>query len=148
MKSYKDLLEDSLNSTRAAIAEGTVPGGGVALLTASNAVNALDLSGEESFGASIIARALEAPMRLIAENAGHDGAVVCETVRERGGTSGFNALSGEYVDMFEAGIIDPAKVVRSALQNAASISGLLLTTDTMVTELKDDDDEPVNGSVS
>jgi len=85
---------------------------------------------------------------VLADGLADDGAVVCETVREHGGTSGFNALSGEYVDMFEAGIIDPAKVVRSALQNAASISGLLLTTDTMVTELKDDDDEPVNGSVS
>ena len=148
MKAYKDLLEDSLNSTRAAIAEGTVPGGGVALLCAADAVNALELSDEENFGATIIARSLEAPMRQIAENAGHDGAVVCETVRETGGTYGFNALTGEYVDMFEAGIIDPAKVVRSALQNAASISGLLLTTDTMVTELKDDADAPVDGSIS
>ena len=87
-------------------------------------------------------------MRLIAENAGHDGAVVVETTREAGGTNGFNALSGEYVDMFQSGIIDPAKVVRSALQNAASISGLLLTTDTMVTELKDGDDEAIQGSVS
>jgi len=148
MKSYKDLLEDSLNSTRAAIAEGTVPGGGVALLCACEAIDELDLSDEEHFGATIISRALESPMRLIAENAGHDGAVVCETVRETGGTYGFNALTGEYVDMFEAGIIDPAKVVRSALQNAASISGLLLTTDTMVTELKDDADAPVDGSIS
>jgi chaperonin GroEL len=87
-------------------------------------------------------------MRLIAENAGHDGAVVVESVREAGGTNGFNALSGEYVDMFQAGIIDPAKVVRSALQNAASISGLLLTTDTMVTELKDGDAEAIQGSIS
>ena len=128
--------------------EGTVPGGGVALLVACEAVKALDLSEEEGFGAKIISRSLESPMRLIAENAGHDGAVVVETVRESGGTSGFNALTGEYVDMFEAGIIDPAKVVRAALQNAASISGLLLTTDTMVTELKDNDQEPVAGSVS
>jgi len=148
MKTYKDLLEDSLNSTRAAIAEGTVPGGGVALLCACEAVDGLDLSDEEQFGARIISRALEAPMSLIAENAGHDGAVVVENVRESGGTSGFNALTGEYIDMLEAGIIDPAKVVRSALQNAASISGLLLTTDTMITDLKDGDDAPVDGSVN
>jgi chaperonin GroEL len=148
MKSYKDLLEDSLNATRAALAEGTVPGGGVALMRASEAVDSLELSDEERFGASTISRALSAPMRLIAENAGHDGAVIVETVREAGGTNGFNALSGEYVDMFEAGIIDPAKVVRSALQNAASISGLLLTTDTMVTELKDGDAEAIQGSIS
>ena len=148
MKSYKDLLEDSLNATRAALAEGTVPGGGVALMRAAEAVDALELSDEERFGASAISRALSAPMRLIAENAGHDGAVIVETVREAGGTNGFNALSGEYVDMFETGIIDPAKVVRSALQNAASISGLLLTTDTMVTELKDGDAEAIQGSIS
>jgi len=148
MKSYKDLLEDSLNATRAALAEGTVPGGGVALMRASEAVDELELSDEERFGAATISRALSAPMRLIAENAGHDGAVVVETVREAGGTNGFNALSGEYVDMFQTGIIDPAKVVRSALQNAASISGLLLTTDTMVTELKDGENEAIQGSIS
>jgi chaperonin GroEL len=138
MKSTKDLMEDALNATRAAIQEGIVPGGGVALLHATEAIKALKLKGDERFGASIVLKAMEAPLRQIAENAGEDGAVVVETVREHGGNIGWNALTGEYVDMFKAGVVDPAKVVRCALQNAASISGLLLTTDTMVTELKDE----------
>ena len=147
MKSQKDLMEDALNATRAAIEEGVVPGGGVALLRAADAVKTLKLKGDQRFGAMIIERALVAPLRQIADNAGFDGAVVVETVRESAKTTGFNALTGEYVDMFKAGIIDPAKVVRSALQNAASIAGLLLTTDTMVTELKDDA-EQIEGSVA
>ncbi len=146
MKSQKDLIEDALNATRAALEEGTVPGGGVALLRAAEAVNALKLRGEQRFGADIVARALVAPLRQIADNAGFDGSVVVEDVREQGKTFGFNALTGEYVDMFKAGIIDPAKVVRSALQNAASIAGLLLTTNTMITEIKDD--SPVEGSTN
>ncbi|MBI5363054.1 MAG: chaperonin GroEL [Planctomycetes bacterium] len=147
MKSKKDLMEDALNATRAAIQEGIVPGGGVALLRASEAVKALKLSGDERFGALIIEKALEAPLRQIAENAGDDGAVVVENVREKGKSFGFNALTGEYVDMFKAGVIDPAKVVRCALQNAASIAGLLLTTDTMVTELKEEKTK-VEGSLA
>jgi chaperonin GroEL len=95
----------------------------------------------------IIKRALEAPLRQISQNAGYDGAVVVENVREKGGSYGFNALSGEYTDMFKAGVIDPAKVVRSALQNAASIAGLLLTTDSMITELKEDSAK-VEGSIA
>ncbi|MCP3914166.1 MAG: chaperonin GroEL [bacterium] len=146
MKASKDLVEDALNSTRAAIQEGIVPGGGVALLRAAAAVEEGRYKGEEKFGAEIIARALEEPIRQIAENAGEDGSVVAEMVREKGKTFGFNALKGDYGDMFKAGVIDPAKVVRSALQNAASISGLLLTTDSMVTELKDD--EAIEGSVA
>jgi len=138
MKSRKDLLEDALNATRAAIQEGIVPGGGVALLRAADAVRALKLTGDERFGADIIEKALEAPLRQIAANAGEEGPVVVENVREAGKANGFNALTGEYVDMFKAGIIDPAKVVRTALQNAASIAGLLLTTDSMVTELKEE----------
>ncbi|MBL8862240.1 MAG: chaperonin GroEL [Planctomycetes bacterium] len=138
MKAKKDLLEDALNATRAAIQEGIVAGGGVALLRAADAVRALKLPGEERFGADIVEKALEAPLRQIAANAGENGAVVVENVREAGKSSGYNALTGEYVDMFKAGIIDPAKVVRCALQNAASISGLLLTTDSMVTEIKDE----------
>jgi chaperonin GroEL len=131
-------MEDALNATRAAIEEGIVPGGGVALLRAVAAVKALKLKGDERFGALIIEKALEAPLRQIAQNAGEDGAVIVENVREKGASMGWDALACEYVDMFSAGIIDPAKVVRSALQNAASISGLLLTTDSMVTELKED----------
>ena len=147
MKAKKDLLEDALNATRAAIQEGIVPGGGVALLRAAEAVKALKLSGDERFGALIVEKALEAPLRQIAENAGDDGAVVVETVREKGKSFGFNALTGEYVDMFKAGVIDPAKVVRCALQNSASIAGLLLTTDTMVTELKEEKPK-VEGSLA
>ena len=147
MKAMKDLLEDALNATRAAIEEGIVPGGGVALLRAEEAVANTRYKGEENFGAQIVQRALSAPLRQLASNAGYDGSVVAETVREKGKNYGFNALTGEYVDMLKAGVIDPTKVVRAALQNAASISGLLLTTDTMVTELKDADDQ-IEGSVS
>jgi chaperonin GroEL len=138
MKSRKDLMEDALNATRAAIEEGIVPGGGVALLVAVEAVRALKLKGDERFGALIVEKALESPLRQIAQNAGEDGPVVAESVREKGKTFGYDAMTGEYVDMFKAGIIDPAKVVRCALQNAASIAGLLLTTDSMVTEIKEE----------
>ncbi|MEO2161456.1 MAG: TCP-1/cpn60 chaperonin family protein, partial [bacterium] len=146
MKASKDRVEDALNATRAAIEEGVVPGGGVALLRAAEAVAEGRYSGEEKFGAMIIERALEDPLRWIAKNAGEDGAVVAENIRERSKTTGYNALTGEYVDMIKAGVIDPAKVVRSALQNAASIAGLLLTTDTMVTEIAGD--TAIDGSVA
>jgi chaperonin GroEL len=119
----------------------------VALLHAIAAVRALKLEGEERFGANIIEKALEAPLRQIAANAGEDGSVVAENVREAGKNVGYNALTGEYVDMFKAGIVDPAKVVRCALQNAASIAGLLLTTDSMVTELKEEKSR-VEGSMA
>ena len=146
MKANKALVEDALNATRAAIEEGVVPGGGVALLRAAEAVAEGRYQGDEKFGAMIVERALEDPLRWIASNAGEDGAVVAENVRERSRTTGYNALTGEYVDMIKAGIIDPAKVVRSALQNAASIAGLLLTTDSMVTEIAGD--VAVEGSVA
>ncbi len=147
MKQTKDRVEDALNATRAAIEEGIVAGGGVALLRAADAVAEGRYKGDEKFGALIVERALEEPLRWIALNAGEDGSVVAETVREKSKNTGYNALTGEYVDMFKAGVIDPAKVVRSALQNAASIAGLLLTTNSMVTELKDDD-EAVLGSIA
>ncbi|MCB9915360.1 MAG: chaperonin GroEL [Planctomycetes bacterium] len=147
MKAMKDLLEDALNATRAAIEEGIVPGGGVALLRAEEAVKAVRYKGEESFGGQIVLRALSAPLRQLASNAGFDGSVVAENVREKKNAQGFNALTGAYEDLLKAGVIDPTKVVRAALQNAASISGLLLTTDTMVTELKKEHDQ-VDGSVS
>lgn len=146
MKEKKDRVEDALNATRAAIQEGIVPGGGTALLRASEAVAAGRYKGDEKFGAQIVERALQAPIRQIAENAGVDGSVVAETVREKGKSTGYNALTGEYEDMFKAGVIDPAKVVRTALQNAASISGLLLTTDSMITDIKDD--EAIEGTVA
>jgi chaperonin GroEL len=138
MKAMKDLVEDALNATRAAIQEGIGPGGGVTLLRAADAVAGTRAPGDEKFGVQIIARALEQPLRQIAENAGEDGSVVVEMVREKGKNVGFDTLNREYVDMVKAGIIDPAKVVRTALQNAASIAGLLLTTDSMVTNLEDE----------
>jgi chaperonin GroEL len=147
MKAKKDLVEDAHQATKAAIEEGIVPGGGVALLSAIPALEAAKGKGDERFGRKIIERALQEPLRWIAENAGENGSVVVETVREKGKTFGFNALTREYEDMFKAGIVDPAKVVRSALQNAASIAGLLLTTDTMVTELKDAK-KKVSGSIA
>jgi chaperonin GroEL len=147
MKAKKDLVEDALNATRAAIEEGIVPGGGVALLRAQEAVEGARARGDERFGVDILRRALEAPLRQIAENAGEDGSVVAEMVREKNKAWGFDSLELSYVDMFKAGIIDPAKVVRSALQNAASVAGLLLTTNSMVTELKSEG-ESIEGSVA
>jgi chaperonin GroEL len=147
MKNKKQLVEDAFNATRSAIQEGIVPGGGVALLRAADAVADLELKGDERFGGLIVQKALESPLRQIADNAGENGSVIVEMVREKGGTNGFDALRLEYVDMFRAGIIDPAKVVRTALQNAASIAGLLLTTDSLVTELKDKQAR-VEGSVA
>ncbi len=146
MKSQKDLVEDALSATRAAIEEGVVPGGGVALSNASLAVADARVKGDERFGKMIIERALEGPLRQIAENTGENGAVVLDTIRSKGKSYGFNAMTRKYEDMFKAGILDPAKVVRSALQNAASIAGLLLTTDSMVTDLKDENDA-VTGSL-
>jgi len=147
MKQKKALVEDALNATRSALEEGIVPGGGVALLRASEALEGLRLKGDERFGKLIVEKALQAPLAQIAQNAGQDGSVVVEMVREKGGTVGYNALEDTYVDMFKAGVIDPTKVVRSALQNAASIAGLLLTTDTMVTDVKDDE-AAIEGSLS
>jgi chaperonin GroEL len=147
MKAKKDLVEDALNATRAAIEEGVVPGGGVALLQASIAVANAKTKGDERFGRLIVEHALTAPLSQIAANAGEDGSVVVETVREGPKGHGFNALTREYGDMVKFGIIDPAKVVRTALQNAASIAGLLLTTNSMVTELKDKK-KAVEGSVA
>jgi chaperonin GroEL len=136
LKEKKHRVEDALSATRAALEEGIVPGGGVALLHAQEAVGELrdSLEGDERTGARIVHRALEEPIRQIAENAGADGSIVVDKVRSRGDSIGFNALSGEYEDLVGAGIIDPAMVTRSALQNAASIAGLLVTTDVVVAE--------------
>lgn len=145
MKELKARVEDALHATRAAAEEGIVPGGGSALIRTIPAVEQLvksgSLSEDEVVGAKIVLRALQEPARMIAQNAGHDGAVVAQEIIERGGNFGFNANTGEFVDMFEAGIIDPTKVTRTALQNAASISGLMLTTEAMITNLKDEDEE-------
>ncbi|HKZ04339.1 MAG TPA: TCP-1/cpn60 chaperonin family protein, partial [Methylomirabilota bacterium] len=139
MKEKKARVEDALNATRAAVEEGIVPGGGVALLRASKAVEKLKLEGDEKVGANIVRRALEEPIRQIVENAGLEGSVVVEKVKaETVPTRGFDAESLEYVDMIQAGIIDPTKVERIALQNAASVAGLLLTTEALVTDLPEE----------
>ncbi len=135
MKEKKDRVDDALHATRAAVEEGIVPGGGVAYLRCQKAIDALQLEGDEKVGAAIIARAIEAPLRKLVSNAGLEAALVIANVKKATGTNGYNVRTGEYVDMLKAGVVDPAKVTRSALQNAASIAGLLLTTDCMVTDI-------------
>ncbi len=151
MKQKKARVEDALHATRAAVEEGILPGGGVALVRCTDAVSkvASSLSGDERTGAEIILRALEAPLRQIADNAGIDGSVVADEVRQKPLNMGYDANKGEYVDMFKAGIIDPVKVVRTALANAASISSLLLTTEALVTTFDKDDKKKrkVEGSI-
>jgi chaperonin GroEL len=134
MKEKKHRVEDALSATRAAIEEGIVPGGGTALVASRSALENLHLSGDEATGITILRRALEEPLRQIAENAGRDGAVVVAGVTSSPRGYGFNAVSGEYVDMVKAGIIDPVKVTRSALQNAVSIAIMVLSTDTLITD--------------
>jgi len=143
MKQTKARIEDALHATRAAAEEGIVPGGGVALLRVIPAVQKLheSLSGDERIGSAIILRALEEPTRAIAANSGHDGGVIAEEVKSRQGAEGFDANTGEFVDMFKAGIVDPTKVTRTALQNAASIAALMLTTEAMITNIKEDEKE-------
>ena len=135
MKEKKDRVDDALHATRAAVEEGIVAGGGVAYLRAQKAIEALDLAGDEKVGASIVLRAVEAPLRKLVANAGQEAALVVANVKKATGTNGYNVRTGEYTDLLKAGVVDPAKVTRSALQNAASIAGLLLTTDCMVTDL-------------
>ena len=136
MKERKMRVEDALHAARAAVEEGILPGGGVALIRASEALDGLKLKGDEQVGVEIIRRALEAPCRQIAENAGHEGAIVVQKIREsKDKNFGFNAMSETYGDLVKDGVFDPAKVVKSALQNAASVSALLLTTDAAISEL-------------
>jgi chaperonin GroEL len=137
MKQTKARMEDALHATRAAVEEGILPGGGVALLRAIEAAEAVKAKGDEKIGVRIVTRALEAPIRQIAENCGEDGAVIADEVKQRGKNIGYNANTGEYVDMYKHGIIDPLKVVRNALQNAGSIAGLMLTTSVLVTRTDD-----------
>lgn len=141
MKEKKDRIEDALSATRAAVEEGIVAGGGVALLRTQKVIAALKLEGDEQLGAQIVMKALEEPLRIIAQNAGYDASVIVNKVREESGNKGFDAKTGEFVDMVAAGIIDPAKVCRSAIQNAASISGLLLTTEASIYEIPEDKKE-------
>ncbi|MCU0858309.1 MAG: chaperonin GroEL [Pontiellaceae bacterium] len=135
MKEKKARVEDALHATRAAAKEGIVPGGGVALIRAQKAIDSLKLEGDEAIGAQIVRKACEAPLRQLVDNAGIEGAIVVQDVKKAKGNNGYNVATGEYVDMIAAGIIDPTKVTRSALQNAASIAGLLLTTECMITDL-------------
>jgi chaperonin GroEL len=134
MKEKKDRVEDALNATRAAVEEGIVPGGGVALVRTLKALDKLEASGDEKMGINIIKRAMQEPVRQIANNAGFEGSVVVQRVMDGKGAFGFNAETGAYEDLIEAGIIDPTKVTRFALQNASSVAGLLLTTEAMVAE--------------
>jgi chaperonin GroEL len=138
LKEKKHRIEDAVSATKAAVEEGIVPGGGVALVTAQPGLDKLDLTGDEATGALIVRKALEEPLKQIAHNAGLEGGVVVEKVRalieKKGGANGLNAATGEYVDMVKAGIIDPAKVTRSALQNAASIAALFLTTEALIAD--------------
>jgi chaperonin GroEL len=139
LKERKARIEDALAATRAALEEGIVPGGGTALITAGKVLDTLKLDGDEQIGVSIIKKAIEAPLRTIAENAGVEGSVVVEAVKREG--KGFNAATLEYGDLLKQGVVDPTKVVRQALQNAASISGLLLTTEAIVAELPEKEDQ-------
>ena len=142
MKEKKARVEDALHATRAAVEEGIVPGGGVALIRAQAALDKLKLSGDEAIGAGIIRRAIEQPLRTLADNAGQEGALIVQEVKKRSGAEGYNVATGKYEDLIKAGVVDPAKVTRSALQNAASISGLLLTTEALICELPEKDKAP------
>jgi chaperonin GroEL len=141
MKEKKARVEDAMHATKAAVEEGIVPGGGVALLRAQKAVDSAKVEGDEAVGAGIVRRALEEPIRQIAGNAGFEGAVVVSKVREMKTDEGFNALTDEYENLVEAGVIDPTKVVRSALQNASSIASLLLTTEALVSEIPEEKED-------
>ena len=135
MKEKKARVEDAMHATKAAVEEGIVPGGGVALLRASKALSGLKLGGEQQIGVHIVARAVEEPLRWIATNAGQEGAIVVAKVKDMGPEEGFNALNDKYENLVRAGVIDPTKVVRTALQNAASIASLMLTTEALVSEI-------------
>ena len=143
MKERKDLIDDAVHATRAAAEEGVVPGGGTTFLSCIPAVEATrsKAKGDAKIGVDIVLRALRSPTCQIVENSGEDGDVVVATILENGGKKGYNARTGEYEDLVKAGIIDPAKVSRTALQNAASVAGLLLTTDLMVADFDADDED-------
>ncbi|MBN1688006.1 MAG: chaperonin GroEL [Candidatus Omnitrophica bacterium] len=142
MKEKKARVEDALHATRAAVEEGIVPGGGVALLRARSVLDSLKLKGDEKIGSQIVFRALEEPLRQLASNAGFEGSVIVQEVLAKTGSFGFNAQTGEFEDLVSAGIIDPKKVTRSALQNAASIASLLLTTEALITDIPEEEKAP------
>ena len=142
LKECKARIEDALHATRAAIEEGILPGGGVALVRAAKVLDDLKLKGDQAFGVQILRKALAEPLKQIAANAGYDGAVILKKVLDSKVLGfGFNALTGEFQDLMAAGVIDPTKVVRCALQNAASVAGLLLITDCIITEKPEEEDE-------
>lgn len=145
MKEKKARVEDALHATKAAVEEGIVPGGGVALLRTVPVLEKMTLDGDQQFGVNIVRRATEEPIRLIAENAGVEGSIVVDKVRNAKATDGYNAATDKYVDMVDAGVIDPTKVTRCALQNAASVAGLMLTTEVTVTDLPEEKKEPMGG---
>ncbi|HPA40551.1 MAG TPA: chaperonin GroEL [Candidatus Hydrogenedentes bacterium] len=145
MKEKKARVEDALHATRAAVEEGIVAGGGTALLRCQDTVDALELEGDEKIGAQIVKRAVESPLRQLALNAGDEGATVVQNVRAKKGNTGYNAATGEYEDLMKAGIIDPTKVTRTALQNAASIAGLLLTTEVLIADIPEPEKAPAGG---
>jgi chaperonin GroEL len=142
MKEKKARVEDALHATRAAVEEGIVPGGGVALIRAQKALDKLELEGDEKVGMAIIRRAIEEPLRQLADNAGQEGALIVQEVKARKGNEGYNVATDKYEDLVKAGVVDPTKVTRSALQNAASISGLLLTTEAIITEMPEKEKAP------
>ncbi|MBA3765081.1 MAG: chaperonin GroEL, partial [Actinobacteria bacterium] len=140
LKEKKHRIEDAVSATRAAVEEGIVPGGGVTLIRAEAGLDKLDLEGDEATGARIVRNALSEPARRIAQNAGYEGSVIVQQLRSEGDGKGFDAATGEWVDMVKAGIIDPAKVTRSALQNAASIAAIVLTVESAVAEKPEDEE--------
>ncbi len=139
LKEKKDRVEDDMNATKAAVEEGIVPGGGIALLKSIDKLKGTKLEGDMQYGIDILIKSLEAPLKQIVSNAGEEGSAICERIKQsKEENYGFNAMTGEFTDMLKAGIVDPAKVVRSALQNAASISGLLLTTEALITDIPEE----------
>jgi chaperonin GroEL len=146
MKEKKARVEDAMHATKATVEEGIVAGGGVALIRAAHVLKNLKLAGDQQIGVNIVARAIEEPMRWIATNAGHEGSIVVQKVREMKDDEGFNALTDTYENLVKAGVIDPVKVVRSALQNSASIASLLLTTEALVSEIPEDKKEMPAGA--
>ena len=145
MKEKKARVEGALHATRAAVEEGIVPGGGTTLIRAARALDNLKLVSEQQMGVDIIRRSLEEPLRMIARNAGVDGSIVIQKIKDSEGSFGFNAATEAYGDMIEFGIIDPTKVVRHALQNAASVSGLMITTEALIADKPEDKKAPAPG---
>jgi chaperonin GroEL len=145
MKEKKARVEDAMHATRAAVEEGIVPGGGVALLRCLKGLDSLELDHEQQFGLNIVRRACEEPLRQISQNGGWDGSIIVEKVKHSKGAHGWNAATGEYEDLLDAGVIDPTKVVRTALQNASSVAGLLLTTEALIAEKPKKEDKAAGG---